>query len=117
MRRSTTGWLLAAFLGSACGGGSEEHTYQTGIETAGEESVSHDGPGIDEGEAVNIAMNLADAEGHDAQAYTDVVVHTSDDGQWVVQLRRPRLLRFIEVVVDKSSGKGVLTVRSSSADG
>jgi len=112
-------WSLIGALalgGAACGDDEPEHTYQTGIEpTSGNEQ--EDTPGIDEGEAVEIAMTLAEQEGHDTAAYSDIVVDHADDGNWVVQLRRPRLHRFIEVIVDKSSGAASLAVRQSGADG
>ncbi len=118
-RARTMRWALIGVLalgGAACGEDEPEHTYQTGIEpTSGNEQ--EDTPGIDEAEAVEIAMNLAEQEGHDVQSYSDIVVDHADDGNWVVQLRRPRLHRFIEVIVDKSSGAAALSVKSSGADG
>ena len=118
-----TGWglglALASSLAVGCGGGDDpDHTYQTGIEpTSGHEDGTGSGPGIDSTEATNIALELAGREGHDVQAYSDVVVHQNDGGDWVVQLRRPRMIRFLEVVVDESSGEAVLSTRSAGADG
>lgn len=112
-------WVFIGALtvaGVACGGDEPEHSYETGIEpTSGGEQA--DSPGIDEAEAVEIAMALAEQEGYDTHSYSDIVVDHHDDGNWVVQLRRPRMLRFLEVTVDKSSGHGSLRVRSSGADG
>lgn len=69
--------------------------------------------GVDEGRAVEIAMNLAGAEGFDVSAYTDVVVHASDDARaWEVQLRRPRILRYLFVVVSRADGGATLEERS-----
>jgi len=118
-RARFVGWTLAGMLAltsAACGDDEPEHTYETGIEptSGGEEQ---DTPGIDEAEAVEIAMALAEQEGHDTQSYSDIVVDHADDGNWVVQLRRPRMLRFIEVIVDKTDGAAALSVRTSGAGG
>ena len=102
--------------GVACGESESEHTYETGIEpTSGNEQ--EETPGIDEAEAVEIAMALAEQEGYDTHSYDDIVVDHADDGNWIVQLRRPRMLRFLEVTVDKVNGNASLAVRSSGADG
>ena len=107
---------VLATSGAACADDEPEHRYETGIEpTSGNEAT--DSPGIDEAEAVEIALALAEQEGYDTHAYNDIVVDHADDGSWVVQLRRPRILRFLEVTVDKVSGHGSLAVRSSGADG
>ncbi|MAQ16287.1 MAG: hypothetical protein CMN30_16040 [Sandaracinus sp.] len=112
------GLLLALSLAAGCGSDEPEHTYETGIQpTSGGEGQADTGPGIDEAEATNIALTLAEQEGHDIAAYSDVVVHANEDGDWVVQLRRPRIIRFLEVVVDKDSGHADLSVRSAGADG
>jgi hypothetical protein len=69
--------------------------------------------GVDEARAVEIAMNLAGAEGFDVTAYTDVVVHAGGDGRtWEVQLRRPRILRYLFVVVQRADGAATLEERS-----
>ncbi len=69
--------------------------------------------GVDEARAVEIAMNLAGAEGFDVTAFTDVVVHAGDDGRtWEVQLRRPRILRYLFVVVQRADGAATLEERS-----
>ncbi|MCB9602576.1 MAG: hypothetical protein H6720_19840 [Sandaracinus sp.] len=58
-------------------------------------------------------MNLATAEGFDVTAYTDVVVHAGGDGTtWEVQLRRPRIFRYLFVVVRRSDGAATLEERS-----
>ena len=111
------GALAALSCAVGCAEDEAEHTYSAGIEPTGGGEASDDGPGIDEGEAVNIALAMAEAEGHDIHAYSDIVVHTNGEGNWVVQLRRPRMIRFIEVVVDKASGDGNLMVKSAGADG
>jgi hypothetical protein len=68
---------------------------------------------VDEARAVEIAMNLAGAEGFDVTAYTDVVVHAGGDGRtWEVQLRRPRILRYLFVVVQRADGAATLEERS-----
>jgi len=112
-------WALIGTLSlgtAACADDEPEHTYETGIEpTSGNEQA--DSPGVDEAEAVEIAMALAEQEGYDTQSYSDIVVDHHDDANWVVQLRRPRMLRFLEVTVDKVSGESSLRVRSSGADG
>jgi hypothetical protein len=111
--------LCLALASVACGEDEPEHTYEAGIEpTSGSETNGGDtGGGIDESEALNIALALAEQEGHDIHAYSDIVVHTNDGGDWVIQLRRPRMHRFLEVVVSKTDGAGVLTVKSAGADG
>ncbi|MCB9633352.1 MAG: hypothetical protein H6721_14645 [Sandaracinus sp.] len=88
-------------------------------ETSGDEVVAETPPepaaprGVNEGQAVEIAMNLATAEGFDVTAYTDVVVHAGSDGTtWEVQLRRPRILRYLFVVVRRSDGAATLEERS-----
>ncbi len=107
---------VLALGGSACADDEPEHTYETGIEpTSGDEQA--DSPGVDEAEAVEIAMALAEQEGYDTHSYSDIVVDHHDEANWIVQLRRPRMLRFIEVTVDKASGHSSLRVRSSGADG
>lgn len=112
-------WTLVGALavsGAACADDEPEHSYETGIEpTSGGEQ--QDSPGIDEAEAVEIAMALAEREGYDIHSYSDIVVDHHDDGNWIVQLRRPRMLRFLEVTVDKVDGRSSLAVRSSGADG
>jgi len=117
-----TTWARALLIGlltiggAACADDEPEHSYETGIEpTSGGEAA--DSPGIDEAEAVEIAMALAEQEGYDIHSYSDIVVDHADDGNWIVQLRRPRMLRFLEVTVDKVNGHSSLAVRSSGADG
>ncbi|MEZ4247829.1 MAG: hypothetical protein R3B99_06280 [Polyangiales bacterium] len=89
-------------------------------ETSGQEVAVAETPpepaaprGVNEGRAVEVAMNLATAEGFDVTAYTDVVVHAGGDGTtWEVQLRRPRILRYLFVVVRRSDGAATLEERS-----
>ena len=88
--------------------GEDENAQQTQTQ-AEPEPQSHGS----EAEALNVALALAEAEGHNVADYTDIVVHKNDDQDWVVQLRRPRLHRFLEVIVDHQSGEGQLSVRSS----
>lgn len=67
--------------------------------------------GVDEGAAVNIALELAEQEGYDPAAYDDVVVEDAG-ANWVVQLRRPMANTFLEVRVDKRSGAADLRTAS-----
>ncbi len=67
--------------------------------------------GIDEGAAVNIALQRTEQEGYDPAAYDDVVVEDAGD-HWVVQLRRPMVNTFLEIRVDKRSGAAELRTAS-----
>ena len=67
--------------------------------------------GIDEGRALGIAMQIAEGEGFDPALYSDVVVSDGGD-HWVVQMRRPRVLRFLLVNVSKEDGSSTFQVRS-----
>lgn len=111
---------LLTFLALACGGSNqndpppiytppegEEEQAQT--QTQPEPEPDHSS----EAEVLNVALALAEAQGHNVADYSDIVVHKNEDDDWVVQLRRPRLHRFLEVIVDHRSGEGVLSVRSS----
>lgn len=85
-------------------------------DTSGSEAEATPAPapaprGIDEGRALGIAMQIAEGEGFDPALYSDVVVSDGDD-HWVVQMRRPRVLRFLLVNVDKEDGSSTFQVRS-----
>ena len=67
--------------------------------------------GVDENGALVIAMQVAEEEGFDPVVYSDVVVADGDD-HWVVQMRRPRVLRFLLVNVSKTDGAATFQVRS-----
>lgn len=67
--------------------------------------------GVDEGRAVTIAMQIAEEEGFDPTLYSDVVVSDGND-HWEVQMRRPRMLRFLLVNVNKDDGASTFQVRS-----
>lgn len=69
--------------------------------------------GVTEARAVELAMNTAMEQGADLDGYDDIVVHSSADGRsWEVQLRRPRILRYYMVTIDKQSGAATLEERS-----
>ena len=104
----------------ACGGSSENEPPPIYVPPEGEDETAQQDtqpePQQDHGgeaEALHVALALAEAEGHNVADYSDIVVHKNDDQDWVVQLRRPRLHRFLEVVVDHRSGHGELTVRTT----
>lgn len=67
--------------------------------------------GVDENGALVIAMQVAEEEGFDPVLYSDVVVGDGDD-HWIVQMRRPRVLRFLLVNVNKTDGSATFQVRS-----
>lgn len=110
--------LILSFV-FACGGSSSDDPPPIYTPPEGEEEQAQTQPDPEpqdhgsEAEALNVALALAEAEGHNVADYTDIVVHRNEAQDWVVQLRRPRLHRFLEVVVDHRSGDGELTVRSS----
>ena len=70
--------------------------------------------GVDEAQAVNIAMQLAEQQGYDLALYEDITVHQGQDNRWLVQLRRPMATRFLEVTVDKQSGAAELVQRATN---
>lgn len=111
--------LLFTFVFAlACGGSSSDDPppIYTPPEGEEEQAQTEPEPAQDHGseaEALNVALALAEAEGHNVADYTEIVVHQNEDQDWVVQMRRPRLHRFLEVVVDHQSGHGELSVRSS----
>ena len=70
--------------------------------------------GVDEGEAVNIAMQLAEQQGYDLALYEDITVHEGEAGTWLAQMRRPMATRFLEVTVDTQSGAAELVQRATS---
>lgn len=84
-------------------------------ETTGSEDTTNTPPpaqrGVDESRALGIAMQIAEEEGYDPALYSDVVVSDGDD-HWVVQMRRPRVLRFLLVNVYKDDGRASFQVRS-----
>lgn len=111
--------LVLASLSGCCDCPCEEPPPIAPPPTAGDETpVTTVEPapaprGVDEARAVEIAMSLAGAEGFDVTAYTDVVVHAGGEGTtWEVQLRRPRILRYLFVVVRRSDGAATLEERS-----
>lgn len=120
MLRTCSLVLALAGLSGCCDCPCEEPPPITPLPTAGDEAPVRADPtpapsprGVDEGRAVEIAMNLASAEAFDVTAYTDVVVHAGDDGRtWEVQLRRPRILRYLLVVVQRGDGAATLEERS-----
>ncbi|MBX3247288.1 MAG: hypothetical protein KF901_08910 [Myxococcales bacterium] len=68
--------------------------------------------GVTEGRAVEIAMNTAVEQGVDIDGFDDIVVHGTSDGRsWEVQLRRPRILRYYVITIDKQSGSAALEER------
>ena len=67
--------------------------------------------GVDESRALGIAMAIAEQEGFDPALYSDVVVSDGGD-DWVVQMRRPRVLRFLLVNVSKEDGSSTFQVQS-----
>ena len=114
-------FVFLAFLAGCCPGPDSPppifvpETAAADEPTAGSESPPPADPartGIDEGGALNIAMAIAEQQGYDPALYTDVVVN-SDGDHWVVQMRRPRVLRFFEVFVNKADGTAQYQVRSS----
>lgn len=70
--------------------------------------------GVDEAQAVNIAMQLAEQQGYDLALYEDITVHEGEGDRWLVQLRRPMATRFLEVTVDKRSGEAELVQRATA---
>ncbi|MEM9068813.1 MAG: hypothetical protein AAGE52_09920 [Myxococcota bacterium] len=106
-----------AFAGLACGGSSDDPPPIVPEEepTAGAEVAPEPEPtGVTEADAVTIAINLAEAEGYDLSLYSDITVHHAENGDWLVQLRRPMSTRFLEVTVHKVSGDADLTQRATS---
>ena len=69
---------------------------------------------VNEARAVEIAFQLAEQEGYDPMEYSDVVVHPDGDTHWEVQLRKPRILRFLQVRVDRQSGAAELRVLTNT---
>ena len=67
--------------------------------------------GIDENGALGIAMQIAEEEGFDPVLYSDVVVSDGND-HWIVQMRRPRVLRFLLVNVNKDDGAATFQIQS-----
>ena len=115
--------LFAALALEACctcpGAGAPPPIYTPPEETegAGDESAQTPEPapaqrGFDESAALNVAMGVADSEGYDPALYTDVVVEDGGD-HWIVQMRRPRVLRFIEVHVNKDDGSALFDTRTA----
>ena len=87
--------------------GAEDDTTQVAeVDTPQPQST-----GYDEGAAVGVAIALAEAEGYNPAEYADVVVENAGD-DWIVQMRRPRANRFLEVRVRKSDGAAALDVRT-----
>ncbi len=79
-----------------------------------EAAVAPTPSGVDEGEAVNVALALAEQQGYDVALYEDITVHEGESGHWLVQLRRPMATRFLEVTVDKRTGEADLVQRATS---
>ena len=120
--RALLTWTLATLMGSLSGccdcpndaGPPPPIGVQAssgGEQTAPPPSQAPAATGIDEGQAVNIALQLAEQEGYDPAAYDDVVVENAG-AHWVVQLRRPMVNTFLEVRVDKRSGAADLRTAS-----
>ena len=110
-------WALLAAT-AACGGGQEEpppiydpERDSTGSESAPDQETGSSSQGLSEGEAVMLAIEAAAAEGHDAEAYSDIVVHRRGD-HWEVQLRKPRILRFLLVTVHSETRHTEVQVRT-----
>ena len=107
-------WLSAC---CSCPGDSPPPIFvpETEDETNGGEVTTPPPPparsGVDESRALGIAMQIADEEGYDPALYSDVVINDGDD-HWVVQMRRPRVLRFLLVNVNKDDGRATFQVRS-----
>ncbi len=105
------GVVVCAVLTTSLGCGGD--TTPEEEETVGEETevdpnayvAEVDDPNAtSESEAVAIAFQAAEAEGHDTANLTDVVVHSNDSNQWEVSLRQPMRTRFLRVMVDKRTG-------------
>ncbi len=91
----------------------EESEDTTGSEVVEPEPTpAHEQTGT-EAHAVEVALHIAEQEGYDVMSYEEITVHRNDDEHWVVQLRRPRIHRFLEVTVNPQSGAGSLRVRST----
>lgn len=98
-------FLLVLSL-AACGGEEEVTTPEPTAETAGGSQVIQPRE-VDEGRAVEIAMNVAEERGYDTSLYEDMVVDDAGDA-WVVQMRQPMIREFLLVTVRKSDGSAAL---------
>lgn len=68
-----------------------------------------------EADAVNVAISVAEAEGYDIAEYSDIVVHENEADHYEVQLRKPRINRFLMVTVDPNTRSGELRVLNSQS--